>query len=75
MGYKTLIATFTLLIYRVNLEVEQGELVAVVGVVGSGKSSLLSAILGEMETLQGTVSIQVPSLHVLFGDNTIHNPF
>ena len=32
---------------------------AVVGAVGSGKSSLLSAILGEMETVQGNVNIQV----------------
>jgi ABC-type multidrug transport system fused ATPase/permease subunit len=32
----------------VNLEVKDGELVAVVGPVGSGKSSLVSAILGEL---------------------------
>ena len=32
---------------------------AVVGHVGSGKSSLLSAMLGEMEKLEGTVSVKV----------------
>ena len=32
----------------INLEVLPGQLVAVVGQVGSGKSSLLSAMLGEM---------------------------
>lgn len=32
---------------------------AVVGHVGSGKSSLLSALLGEMEKLEGTVAIKV----------------
>ena len=36
-----------------SLLVEQGELVAVVGAVGSGKSSLLAAILGEMNLLVG----------------------
>ncbi|XP_076444665.1 multidrug resistance-associated protein 1-like [Babylonia areolata] len=42
---------------RINLEVERGSLVAVVGQVGVGKSSLLSAILGEMETVHGCVNI------------------
>ena len=32
---------------------------AVVGQVGSGKSSLVSAILGEMEVLAGNISIRV----------------
>jgi len=37
-----------------TLTVQKGELIAVVGTVGSGKSSLLSAILGEMEPLNGS---------------------
>ena len=41
----------------VNISVKSGELVAVVGHIGSGKSSLLSAMLNEMETVAGTVSI------------------
>lgn len=32
---------------------------AVVGPVGCGKSSLVSALLGEMEKLEGTVSVKV----------------
>ena len=36
-----------------------GKLVAVVGQVGSGKSSLASAMLGELEKLKGTVKVQV----------------
>ncbi|KAK1677422.1 hypothetical protein QYE76_038270 [Lolium multiflorum] len=34
------------------MEVRKGELVAVVGTVGSGKSSLLSCIMGEMHKVQ-----------------------
>jgi len=33
--------------------------VAVVGSVGAGKSSLISAVLGEMEKLRGDVSLKV----------------
>ena len=40
---------------NISLAVGRGELVAVVGVVGAGKSSLLSAILGEMTALGGPV--------------------
>ncbi|CAG7734589.1 unnamed protein product [Allacma fusca] len=41
---------------NINVEIKQGSLVAVVGVVGSGKSSLLSAILGELQMQSGTVN-------------------
>uniref|UniRef100_A0A4W5KV59 ABC-type glutathione-S-conjugate transporter n=1 Tax=Hucho hucho TaxID=62062 RepID=A0A4W5KV59_9TELE len=43
---------------RINVRVPQGSLVAVVGHVGSGKSSLLSAMLGETEKRNGSVSIK-----------------
>ena len=36
-----------------------GKLVAVVGQVGAGKSSLISAILGEMHVQQGDVHVRV----------------
>ena len=42
-----------------NLTVEKGSLVAVVGTVGTGKSSLCSAILGEMEKQSGRVNVKV----------------
>eukprot|EP01113_Clastostelium_recurvatum_P019276 TRINITY_DN2274_c2_g1_i3.p1 TRINITY_DN2274_c2_g1~~TRINITY_DN2274_c2_g1_i3.p1 ORF type:complete len:1681 (-),score=300.18 TRINITY_DN2274_c2_g1_i3:61-5103(-) len=41
----------------INLRVERGELVIVVGAVGAGKSSLISAILGEMTKLSGDVIV------------------
>ncbi|XP_071760532.1 multidrug resistance-associated protein 1-like [Centroberyx gerrardi] len=43
---------------RINVKVKRGSLVAVVGHVGSGKSSLLSAMLGETEKRSGHVSIK-----------------
>lgn len=39
--------------------VPQGSVLAVVGHVGCGKTSLVSALLGEMEKLDGQVSIRV----------------
>ncbi|KAL3942720.1 MAG: hypothetical protein SGBAC_003127 [Bacillariaceae sp.] len=42
-----------------SCEIEAGSLVAVVGSVGSGKSSFLSAILGEMESIDGS-KVYVP---------------
>uniref|UniRef100_A0A8C2FDK1 Uncharacterized protein n=1 Tax=Cyprinus carpio TaxID=7962 RepID=A0A8C2FDK1_CYPCA len=42
---------------RINVKGQRGSLVAVVGHVGSGKSSLLSAMLGEMEKKSGHVTV------------------
>uniref|UniRef100_A0A8C3PYE1 Uncharacterized protein n=1 Tax=Chrysolophus pictus TaxID=9089 RepID=A0A8C3PYE1_CHRPC len=46
------------LFWHVNLDIKPGSLVAVVGAVGSGKSSLISAMLGEMENIKGHINIQ-----------------
>ncbi|MCJ8739023.1 hypothetical protein PDJAM_G00042390 [Pangasius djambal] len=43
---------------RINVCIPEGALVAVVGQVGSGKSSLLSALLGEMHKQEGLVSVK-----------------
>ncbi|KAM4531012.1 multidrug resistance-associated protein 1 isoform 2-T2 [Odontesthes bonariensis] len=43
---------------RLNVCIPEGSLVAVVGHVGSGKSSLLSALLGEMDKMEGTVTVK-----------------
>ncbi|KAG1678436.1 Multidrug resistance-associated protein 1 [Nymphon striatum] len=42
---------------NINLNVDQGKLIGVVGQVGSGKSSLLSAVLGEMHLKEGRVNV------------------
>ncbi|XP_059046549.1 multidrug resistance-associated protein 1 isoform X1 [Achroia grisella] len=41
---------------NINLHIPRGSLVAIVGAVGSGKSSLLSAMLGEMNKVSGRVN-------------------
>lgn len=46
------------ILQNINLDIRQGTLVAIVGQVGTGKSSLLSALLGEMEKLDGKVFVQ-----------------
>ncbi|XP_062491095.1 multidrug resistance-associated protein 1 isoform X2 [Pezoporus occidentalis] len=43
---------------RIDLTMPQGSLLAVVGQVGAGKSSLLSALLGELEKVDGCVSVK-----------------
>ncbi|ORX35410.1 putative metal resistance protein ycf1 [Kockovaella imperatae] len=42
----------------IDLKVNKGELLAVIGRVGDGKSSLLGAMLGEMTRVDGSVKIQ-----------------
>ncbi|XP_046552046.1 multidrug resistance-associated protein 1-like [Haliotis rubra] len=43
---------------KIDLKIPEGKLVAVVGQVGAGKSSLISAMLGEMEKLAGSVTVK-----------------
>ncbi|KAG8182122.1 hypothetical protein JTE90_002616 [Oedothorax gibbosus] len=42
----------------INLSVSKGKLIAVIGPVGAGKSSLLSAVLGEMYRRKGLIDIE-----------------
>lgn len=49
---------------NINLKVEKGNLTAIVGSVGSGKTSLVSALLGEMEKLGGSVNVDGRSAYV-----------
>ena len=51
-------------VQEVTMGVETGSLVAVVGQVGSGKSSLLAALLGEMRRTAGWVNVQGSTAYV-----------
>ena len=46
---------FVACLFDLDLEVREGELLGVAGPVGSGKSSLVSAIMGEMKNMGGEV--------------------
>jgi ABC-type multidrug transport system fused ATPase/permease subunit len=70
-------------LHNINIEVKKGELVAVIGGYGSGKTSLVESFLGEMDnqgnsnlTINGTIAYasQVPWImndtiknNILFG--------
>ncbi|XP_012709178.2 multidrug resistance-associated protein 5 [Fundulus heteroclitus] len=43
-------------LHRINLRIKRGALVGICGSVGSGKSSLLSALLGQMTLVEGRVA-------------------
>ncbi|XP_017263964.1 multidrug resistance-associated protein 5 [Kryptolebias marmoratus] len=43
-------------LHRMNLQIKRGYLVGICGGVGSGKSSLLSALLGQMTLVEGKVA-------------------
>ncbi|XP_070006835.1 ABC transporter C family member 3-like [Nicotiana sylvestris] len=57
-------STSTPLLKDVNLRVLNGMRVAICGTVGSGKSSLLSSILGEMPKLSGTIKLSGTKAYV-----------
>lgn len=49
---------------NINLDIYQGDFIAIVGTVGSGKSSLLSAIIGQMNRSKGTQSLNAKIAYV-----------
>lgn len=58
--YITIFNIFIVCVFSsVSLDIKPGKLVAVVGAVGSGKSSLMSALLGEMYSTKGFINIKV----------------
>jgi ABC-type multidrug transport system fused ATPase/permease subunit len=46
----------------INVEVKRGELVAIIGRVGSGKTSLLNCMLGEMKHKSGRIRRNMPAI-------------
>ncbi|XP_035986072.1 multidrug resistance-associated protein 5 [Fundulus heteroclitus] len=45
-------------LHSITLAVQQGQLLGICGCVGSGKTSLISAILGQMTVLEGSVAVR-----------------
>ncbi|XP_033096646.1 ATP-binding cassette sub-family C member 9-like [Anneissia japonica] len=52
---------------NINLEIPRNRLTIIVGQVGSGKSSLLSAFMGEMYTNEGNVIWNTPYSNISYG--------
>ena len=46
---------------NISVEAKKGELIAVIGKVGSGKSSLLASLMGDMKCLSGSVKVSSDS--------------
>nr|XP_006822844.1 PREDICTED: ATP-binding cassette sub-family C member 9-like [Saccoglossus kowalevskii] len=55
------------LLRNINLQIPTGTLTMIVGMVGSGKSSLLSALLKELTTLSGTVQFNRARCKISYG--------
>ncbi|XP_077995245.1 ATP-binding cassette sub-family C member 9-like [Glandiceps talaboti] len=66
-SYSWDIDTVTPIISDVNVEIPAGKLTMIVGLVGSGKSSLLSAMLGEMTTISGSVQFNNTKSKLSYG--------
>lgn len=50
--------TITRIIYDINVQIVQGQFVALVGASGCGKSTLLKAILGTNRQREGSIKAQ-----------------
>ncbi|KAK5580921.1 hypothetical protein RB653_000948 [Dictyostelium firmibasis] len=46
------------ILHDINLKIKQGELVAIVGQVGSGKSSIVSSLVGDLDKTKGIVAVK-----------------
>lgn len=54
---KECVETEKIILKNINLHVKKGDFVVVTGAIGSGKSSLLSALSGFMQSKSGTINI------------------
>lgn len=43
---------------NINLTINEGDLIGVIGPVGSGKSTFLAALIGELKKTRGTISMR-----------------
>eukprot|EP00166_Cyanidium_caldarium_P005841 ctg_740.g176 len=63
-----------IILHDICLRIHRGELVMVMGDVGSGKSSLLQALLGEMYAIPTGAAAASPPLPYLHGDSVAYAP-
>ncbi|MCX7834864.1 MAG: ABC transporter ATP-binding protein/permease [bacterium] len=51
------------IVRNLSFQLEKGKITALVGPIGSGKTTVLEGLLGELEPLQGTISINGIPIH------------
>ncbi|KAM4699734.1 ATP-binding cassette sub-family C member 5-like [Discoglossus pictus] len=56
-GFQHSVPQLQPLLHNINFTLQKGKLVGICGSVGSGKSSLILSVLGQMTLLEGTVSV------------------
>jgi iron complex transport system ATP-binding protein len=64
IGYKTKSATITIA-EKINLNLQEGKLIALIGANGIGKSTLLRTLTGIQKPLSGTVLLNEKNIHEL----------
>jgi branched-chain amino acid transport system ATP-binding protein len=58
-------------LFDVSLDIQEGELVAVIGANGAGKTTLLKAISGIMKPLKGTIAFHDKTISDQYPDKTV----
>ncbi|WP_412520586.1 ABC transporter ATP-binding protein [Staphylococcus simulans] len=55
---------------NINLTIQKGELVGIIGESGSGKTTLMNLLLGDLTPSQGTIDINTPRILPIFQQAT-----